>query len=209
MPPLASMIRPFASVWLPFAFVLGPLACDRGPERSQQSTSYAGAAAVTVAPTATSVAEAGASAARAGASPTPFVGPVGVRPLIDGAKARYPAAKHVTVEGDVFVLLTLDDSPILTAAAREVPRVLPSFLDGRFARLPVMPVYIVVFSTFTAFDEWSKGHYGVDGTRNLGSYQRATREMAVDLSAGDKAIPTIFLELVHGFTEARSHLAPS
>jgi hypothetical protein len=108
----------------------------------------------------------------------------------------------VTVEGDVFVLLAMDDSPIITAAAREVRRVLPSYLDGRFATLPVKPVYILLFSTFTGFDDWSQKHYGVDGHVNLGSYQRSTREMAVDLTDGEKAIPTIFHEMLHVFTEA-------
>jgi hypothetical protein len=115
----------------------------------------------------------------------------------------------VALEGTAFVLVAFDDSPLFDGATRFVHRVLASYSGRRFAKAPSAPVYVLLFSTFDAFDRWSREHYGVPGADNLGTYRRDTREIAVDLSAGERAFPTMAHEMVHPIVEEDFPHAPT
>ena len=111
-----------------------------------------------------------------------------------------PRAKRVSVEDAPFVILSFMDSPQVPQVARYVHRVVAAYSDGRFAHAPSAPVFILLFFDHDAFLRWSDDHYGPLGQGNLGSYQKDEREMAVDVSKGEKSWRTIAHELVHTFT---------
>ena len=129
--------------------------------------------------------------------------PVGVDPtaLAEQARARYPTARHVSVEEAPFVVVAFADSPLFAEATRFLHRVVAAYSDGRFARMPSSPVYILLFFTSDAFAQWSSERYGPLGQGNLGSYQRDEREIAVDVSNKEKSLPTIAHEIAHPITE--------
>jgi hypothetical protein len=126
-----------------------------------------------------------------------FVGPVDAAPLVARARELYPTARRVAVEGEAFVVLSLEDTPLFDQATRFLRRVLRSYFSLRFAKIPVLPVYIVLFPRFEGFDHYSSDHYGVPGKDNLGAYQRDRREIIVDLSNGEHSLPTISHEVAH------------
>ena len=91
------------------------------------------------------------------------------------------------------------DTPLFDPATRFVGRVFQSFAADRFAKRPSQPVYILLFTTLDAFDDYSRAHYGIGGRENLGGFDRRTREIIVDVSGGERSLPTISHEMAHSF----------
>ena len=142
------------------------------------------------------VAATDAGDAAAPSSVPEFAGPVDAVPLLARATTLYPSARHATVEGNSIVLVSTDDAIPLADVARFVRRVLAAYSTDRFGRMPVAPVFVLLFPTKAAFAKWSHDRYD-SAEGNLGSFDRDRREIAVDLSNHDKSWPTIAHELVH------------
>jgi hypothetical protein len=176
LPPLRFLPLLLLVAWL--------LACDRAPRSSQPAPApstldFPDAAVDAAAPVVTEPA-----------------GPVDAAPLLARAATLYPTARHVTVEGNAVVLVSTDDTIPLPSVARFVRRVLGAYSTDRFGRMPVDPIFILLFPTSDALAKWGSETYGsADG--NLGTFDRERREIAVDLSNHDKSWPTIAHELVH------------
>jgi hypothetical protein len=196
-PPSSATLRPLRFVPLPLLFVWCLAACDRSPRSSQPAPSPS--------PEASPPVDAPDAAVDASAlAVTDPSGPVDASPLLARARALYvapattllPPARRVTVVGNALVLLSMDDSIPLPAVAGFVGRVLRAYSTDRFGRLPVDPVFILLFPTSDALAKWSGERYGA-AEGNLGTFDRDRREIAVDLSHGEHSWPTVAHELVH------------
>jgi hypothetical protein len=129
--------------------------------------------------------------------------------LVRQAHERYGASREAAVEGGSFVLVDYEHAPALFRAARSlVRRGAANYAQGWFGPLPSAPVFILVFSTARGFADYRQAHYDRAGDAKLGGYQRATREIAVDASAGEKALPTILHEMLHPIEEDSWNAAP-
>lgn len=137
-----------------------------------------------------------------------MVGPVDAMPLIARARELYPAATHLAVEGNAFVLVAMDAAPTFTQATAYMRRVLTRYFVDRFDTIPSKAAYIVLFSSYDTFDKYSRQHYGIGGTENLGGYDRDRREIIVDVSAGEPSLGSIGHELAHVILDEDFVLAP-
>jgi hypothetical protein len=167
-------------------------ACDRRPSPSVSTTAPSDQAAT---PVDAAPALVDAMAAPVDAMPAP----VDAAFVLQRAHELYPTAKHVAVEGDVFAVISFVDTPLFDQATRFVRRVFQSYVASRFAKRPTQPVYILLFTTSVAFDDYSSTHYGIPGRKNLGGFQHRTREIIADVSAGERALPTLAHEMAHSF----------
>jgi hypothetical protein len=122
--------------------------------------------------------------------------------LLREAHSRYGEDKEAAVEAPSFVVVSYEPNHALLEAARALLRKgIANYSQGWFGPMPREPVYVVLFSTPRAFDAFSREQYQMPGSENPGLYSHHRREIVVDGSAGERALPALLHEMLHPVLE--------
>jgi len=128
-----------------------------------------------------------------------------VRSRIAAARAELGDRARVVVDQDIFVLVGPGGSAF-DGAAHLAHDALGAYFNGRFSTRPARPVVVYLFSSAPSYEAFCQKRFGDKCKEVLGIYQRARREMVVDLSLGAS---TLTHELVHPIVESDFPTAPS
>ncbi len=99
-------------------------------------------------------------------------------------RRRFHRPTFLRPEPDGFTLVTVDSTPLLDLADRLIHQAVAAHHAGRFARDPVRPVTLRLFSSRGDYDSWTRERYGLSGADLSGFDHPGRREVVVDGSGG-------------------------
>ena len=129
-----------------------------------------------------------------------------LRSRIANARAELGDDMRVVVERDVFLFVGPKSGAMFDGAVHLAHDALQAYFNDRFSTPPERAVVVVLFSSTPSYAAFCAKRYGAKCSTTLGLYQRASREIILDLSLG---LPTLTHELVHPIVQRDFPSAPA
>ncbi len=201
----AGLARPFPSATFPalFARSLAPLllltasACDRGTPLRDHPAPHADPALLPCAsvPSVPPPVAFILYASPVPPDPDPFPraprrSPLSPDDLARIVRDRFHRPTFLYPEPDGFTLVIVGSTPLLDPADRPTRQALSAHHAGRFARDPLRPVTLLLFSSRGDYDSRTRERYGPSGADLSGFHHPGRPEVVIDGSGGAVYLPT-------------------